>query len=170
MLFVRPISVPGSELRKRLDTARLYSSHNFSLLRPEPPLLLGSPFQICVSHLEHSTVDDEVNRHLISFVVKGQPGDSQPYTVGITASEDKPVGDLKGYRARVTKQKKAWSVKNEDKVLKIAAKVRNKAKNEKRFICEDCQLPFASQFALDKHNKTQAHLVQGWATRTMSAT
>jgi len=65
---------------------------------------------------------------------------------------------LVDYRAKVTEQKMAWSEKNPNKVLKIAAKVRNKAKDEQRFFCDDCQLPLATQSALDKHYKTQAHL------------
>ena len=43
-------------------------------------------------------------------------------------------------------------------MLKIAAKVRNKAKDEQRFYCDDCQKPFATQSALDKHNNSQTHL------------
>jgi hypothetical protein len=66
--------------------------------------------------------------------------------------------DLDGYRAKVTKEKTAWNYKNPDKVLKIAAKVRNKAKDEERFYCDDCRQPFASQSALDRHNHTQSHV------------
>jgi hypothetical protein len=60
----------------------------------------------------------------------------------------------------LTEQKMSWNHKNPDKVLKIAAKVRNKAKDEQRFYCDDCQQPFATQSALDKHNssRSQTHL------------
>ena len=65
---------------------------------------------------------------------------------------------LDDYRANVTEQKKAWSDKNPDKVVKIAAKVRKKAKDEQRFYCDDCQQAFAAQTALDKHKTCQRHL------------
>lgn len=78
--------------------------------------------------------------------------------------------DLDGYRAQVTEQKAAWSHKNPDKVLKTAAKVRNKAKDNQRFFCDDCQQPFATHSALGKHNNSQQHLdcVAGLEEPTMT--
>lgn len=70
----------------------------------------------------------------------------------------KRTEDLKGYQAKVTEQKKQWADNNPNKVLKIAAKVRNKAKDDKRFYCEDCEMALASQSALDKHNNTTEHM------------
>lgn len=43
------------------------------------------------------------------------------------------------------------------KVQQTAAKVRNKAKEEKRFYCEVCDLALASQQALDSHITTKRH-------------
>ena len=65
--------------------------------------------------------------------------------------------DLDGYRAQTREQKAVWSLKNPDKVLKTAEKVRNKAKDEERFYCDTCEQALASQNALDKHYHTQAH-------------
>jgi uncharacterized C2H2 Zn-finger protein len=50
-----------------------------------------------------------------------------------------------------------WQAKNPDKVLKTAAKARNKAKDGKRFYCNDCDMSFASQSALNKHNNCSEH-------------
>ncbi|KAL8742197.1 MAG: hypothetical protein Q9184_008291, partial [Pyrenodesmia sp. 2 TL-2023] len=61
------------------------------------------------------------------------------------------------YKQNVTKAKAAWGEKNPSKVLKIAKKVRVKAKESRSFFCADCDMPFASASALDKHLKTTAH-------------
>jgi hypothetical protein len=42
-------------------------------------------------------------------------------------------------------------------VLGITARVKSKAKDSKRFFYEDCNTPFASEFALASHLETNAH-------------
>lgn len=68
--------------------------------------------------------------------------------------------DEVAYKRKVTSDKLVWSEKNKDKVLKTAAKVRNKAIAAKRFHCTDCNMSLQSQAALDAHLITQAHLDQ----------
>lgn len=65
--------------------------------------------------------------------------------------------DPVAYKRNVTEVKKIWATKNPDRVLSIAAKVRTTAKNSKRFHCDVCDMSLATQSALDKHNRTQAH-------------
>lgn len=69
----------------------------------------------------------------------------------------KREADEELYKQNVTKAKAAWGEKNPDKVLKICKKVRAKAKESRSFFCTDCNMPFASASALDKHFKTTAH-------------
>ncbi|KAF5529527.1 ATP synthase subunit beta mitochondrial [Fusarium mexicanum] len=61
------------------------------------------------------------------------------------------------YANRVTADKQAWAQKNSQMVLDIAAKVRITAKESNRFSYDDCDEPFASQFALESHLKTDKH-------------
>lgn len=65
--------------------------------------------------------------------------------------------DEDAYKAKATSDRKAWAAKNLDKVNKTAAKVRSNAISAKRFTCDDCDQPFQSQHALDKHLTTQRH-------------
>lgn len=65
--------------------------------------------------------------------------------------------DEGAYKAKVTTTRKAWANKNLDKVNKNAAKVRQKNLDARRFNCDDCDEPFQSQHALDKHLATQRH-------------
>jgi len=58
------------------------------------------------------------------------------------------------------KEKAAQKFRDGNRILEIAAEVRNKAKAEKRFYCDDCEQPLATQSALDKHNASQAHADQ----------
>jgi hypothetical protein len=69
----------------------------------------------------------------------------------------KRAEDLDAYRKNVTRQKKDWSRRNTKKVLKIARKVRNKAKNAARFHCHACNVNLATQAALKSHYKTKTH-------------
>ncbi|KAL8636686.1 MAG: hypothetical protein Q9226_009224, partial [Calogaya cf. arnoldii] len=69
----------------------------------------------------------------------------------------KREADEELYKQNVTKAKLAWGVKNPSKVLKIAEKVRVKAKESRSFFCADCDMPLASAKALDKHLKSTAH-------------
>lgn len=62
------------------------------------------------------------------------------------------------YKENVTKAKVAWSEKNPSKVLKTAKKVREKAKESRLFVCDDCDIPFATAHALEKHLKCKVHL------------
>jgi hypothetical protein len=52
--------------------------------------------------------------------------------------------------------RKNGAKKTPDKVLKIAKDVQNRAKHERRFFCEVCEQPFASAFALQSHETSQA--------------
>lgn len=54
-------------------------------------------------------------------------------------------------------QHRAWSERNPGRVNEIAAGVRNKAKDLQRFRCEVCDHNAATQYALDEHNRSQAH-------------
>ncbi|KAI4242723.1 MAG: hypothetical protein L6R42_010929 [Xanthoria sp. 1 TBL-2021] len=69
----------------------------------------------------------------------------------------KREADEELYKQNVTKAKRAWSEKNPSRVLEIAEKVRVKAKESRTFFCTDCDMPFASASALDKHLKTIKH-------------
>ncbi|KAF5696940.1 hypothetical protein FGLOB1_13135 [Fusarium globosum] len=62
-----------------------------------------------------------------------------------------------GYKQRVTADKKSWSLKNPDKVLKIAAKVGEKNESTNRFVYGTCEEPFQTQAALDAHLNTEKH-------------
>jgi hypothetical protein len=55
-------------------------------------------------------------------------------------------------------QHKSWSERNPGRVNEIAADVRKKAKDLERFRCEVCDHNAATQYALDDHLRTQAHL------------
>jgi hypothetical protein len=55
-------------------------------------------------------------------------------------------------------QHKSWSEQNPGRVNEIAASVRKKAKDLERFRCEVCDHNAASQYALDDHLQSQAHL------------
>ncbi|KAF5680518.1 pyruvate carboxylase [Fusarium circinatum] len=61
------------------------------------------------------------------------------------------------YANRVTADKQAWAQKNPQRVLDIAAKVRATAKESNRFSYDDCDAPFASQFAPESYLKTDKH-------------
>ena len=67
------------------------------------------------------------------------------------------AADPVAYKRSVTQAKKNWATRNQDRVLDIAAKVRVKAKDSKRFYCPPCDVSLASQFALDKHKSTKLH-------------
>ena len=79
--------------------------------------------------------------------------------------------DLDGYRVQANEQKSTWRYKNPDKVHKTQAKTRNKAKDEQRFFCDDCQQAFATQYALNSHKNSQTHLdsVAGLKKTTITA-
>lgn len=61
------------------------------------------------------------------------------------------------YKQYVNQYNKAWKEKNPEKALKYAEKCRVKAKESRLFFCADCDMLFASAFALDNHFKTTAH-------------
>ncbi|KAM5382804.1 hypothetical protein ACJZ2D_002195 [Fusarium nematophilum] len=65
--------------------------------------------------------------------------------------------DEDAYKAKVSSDRKVWANKNLDKVNKNAAKVRRNNISSRRFNCDDCDEPFQSQQALDKHLTTQKH-------------
>ncbi|CVK96373.1 hypothetical protein FPRO06_11735 [Fusarium proliferatum] len=62
-----------------------------------------------------------------------------------------------GYKQRVPSDKKSWSLKSPDKVLKIAAKVQEKNESTNRFVYGTCEEPFQTQAALDAHLNTEKH-------------
>jgi hypothetical protein len=55
-------------------------------------------------------------------------------------------------------QHMSWSEQNPGRVNEIAAGVRKKAKDLERFRCEVCDHNAATQYALDSHLRSQAHL------------
>lgn len=55
-------------------------------------------------------------------------------------------------------QHNSWSERNPGRVNEIAADVRKKAKDLERFRCEVCDHNAATQYALDAHLQSQAHL------------
>lgn len=65
--------------------------------------------------------------------------------------------DLDGYLAEARQYKNDWNEENRDQYNKTAERTRNKAKALERFFCDDCEIPFATDFALKKHKNSQTH-------------
>lgn len=66
--------------------------------------------------------------------------------------------DEEEFLANNLSQHNAWSAQNPSRVNEIAAGVRRKAKELQRFRCEVCDFNAATQYALDDHRKSEAHL------------
>ncbi|KAF9690915.1 hypothetical protein EKO04_010992 [Ascochyta lentis] len=64
----------------------------------------------------------------------------------------------KGFLRNNLAQHQSWSERNPGRVDDIAAGVRKKAKDLERFRCNLCNYNAATQFALDAHDLSQAHL------------
>lgn len=86
---------------------------------------------------------------------------ARAHEVNIARSQDyrakKRAEDEDAYKAHATTTRKIWANNNLDKVYKNAAKVRHKHIAARHFNCEDCNEPFQSQFALNKHLSSQKH-------------
>jgi hypothetical protein len=70
----------------------------------------------------------------------------------------KRAADPTLYKQQVRNSKKVWAEKNPDKVLKIGEKALNKAKEDHRFYCVDCEVALATALALESHSKSLQHL------------
>lgn len=71
--------------------------------------------------------------------------------------EAKRNKDPDAYRLQDRVIKNAWAAKNRDRVNKTAGRVRAKAKGQRRFHCDVCDMSLQSQMALDKHLATESH-------------
>ena len=65
--------------------------------------------------------------------------------------------DPKAYAANERKTKNDWNDKHRVRSNKTARQSHRKAQDAKRFSCDDCQLPLASEKSLEVHKKTQGH-------------
>jgi hypothetical protein len=71
--------------------------------------------------------------------------------------EAKRNEDYDAFRLRGRVTKSAWTAKNRDRFNQTAGRTRAKAKSERRFHCDVCEMSLAGQLALDKHLASQSH-------------
>lgn len=79
--------------------------------------------------------------------------------LNLTAEQLELAAKLRRERVREKGRRFKAALKEEDPdyILGIAKKVRNTAKSLRRFECQDCDLVFASDSALQKHNRSKTH-------------
>lgn len=65
--------------------------------------------------------------------------------------------DIDAYRLRGRVTKSAWVTENRDRFNQTAGRTRAKAKSERRFHCDVCEMSLQSQLALEKHLASQSH-------------